>query len=225
MNKEKRAFQFDDLIDDFFAALETGDESKVLEDYIKDFPEFEIDLLEAAAYKRTVSEMPDHEYTKEEEESLDLRTRSIVQNILYKYRQNDPSQPQVAEEQKPDTLYEITDLYDEIKKIGFTDEDFFEKTRLSETVIDAFNSRQVRYDSIVRGAIHIMSDVLNLPVVAFENFLRKIPVLRAMHMKADKTPEFQAQMEFLKLIDTDPDLSEEDKNYWLQQPTIEDEQN
>ncbi len=46
MKKETRVFQFDDLINDFFAALEASDESQVLENYIKDFPEFEIEFLE-----------------------------------------------------------------------------------------------------------------------------------------------------------------------------------
>ena len=87
MNEEKKVVQFDDLINDFFADLETDDENQVLENYIEDFPEFEIELLEAAAYKRTVSEIPEREYSQEEEEKLTLRTNSIVQNILYKYRQ------------------------------------------------------------------------------------------------------------------------------------------
>ena len=224
MKREKKAFQFEDLINDFFLALETGSEKDVLEEYIGEFPEFEIDLLEAAAYKRTVSEMPEHEYTKEEEESLNLRTQSAIQNSLYKFRQSDSSLQESPDRAAEDTVLPIMDLYEEIEKSGFTVEDFYKKAKLSETVVECFNSSQVRYGSIVRGAIQIMSEILSVPAAAFDDFLKRLPAHKPTHWKADEAPRFADQMEFLELIEFDPDLTPEEKSFWLNQPTIDDEE-
>jgi hypothetical protein len=223
MKKENEAVQFDDLINDFYEDLESGDEREVLESYIEDFPEFEIDFIEAAAYKRIDSEVPDHEYTKEEEESLDLRIQSAIQNSLYKYRLKASSMSEPVVDEADDTILEIIDLYDEIKKNRFTEEEFYKKTKLSETVVEAFNNRQVRYGSIVRGAIQIISETLNIPVIAFESFIKKVPVIKPTHMKASRAPQFHAQMEFLELIEYDPDLGPDEKRFWMSQPTIDDE--
>ena len=146
MNNSNTAFQFDDLINDFFADLETGDENQVLENYIKDFPEFEADLIEAAAYKRTVSEVPEREYSKEEEEALNLRTSSIVQNLLYKYRLTDSVTQVKMQEAKE--ISPLLDLKAEIKQRGFTVKTFARAAGLSETIIDAFHTREVLFSSI-----------------------------------------------------------------------------
>lgn len=221
MNKEKKVFQFDDLINDFFASLEAGDESQVLENYIKDFPEFEIELLEAAVYKRTVSEIPEYEYSQEEEEKLTLRTNSVVQNLLYKYRQNDLAAQAVTE--KADDIAPIVNLFDEIKSKGFTIKAFAKKARLPETVIEAFNTREVRVGSIVRQAIKNVASVLLVPVQIVDDYVAKFANPEPMHARADESPRFNTQMEFLELIATDPDLSEEDKLYWLAQRPQKDE--
>lgn len=221
MNEEKKDFQFDDLINDFFADLETGDENQVLENYIKDFPEFEIELLEAAAYKRTVSEIPEFEYSQEEEEKLTLRTNSIVQNILYKHRQTDLSVK--AEIINSDYFAPIESLFGEIERRGFTVKTFGKKARLPETVIEAFNTREVRVGSIVRQAIKNMAAVLMVPVQIVDDYVSKFANPDPMHARADEAPRFNTQMEFLELIATDPDLSDEDKQYWLSQKPQEEE--
>lgn len=222
MNKEKKAFQFDDLINDFFASLEAGDESQVLENYIKDFPEFEIEFLEAAAYKRTVSEIPEYEYSQQEEEKLTLRTNSVVQNLLYKYRQADSTGQ--AETEKVDDIAQIDSLFGEIERKGFTLKTFAKKTRLPETVIVALNTREVRVGSIVRQAIKNVASVLMLPVQIIDDYVSKFANPEPMHARADESPTFSSQMEFLELIETDPDIEDNDKQYWLAQKPQENEQ-
>ena len=224
MNKEKKAIQFDDLIDDFFASLETGDESRVLENYVRDYPQFETDLLEAAAYKRTVSEIPEREYSKEEEEKLTLRTNSIVQNLLYKYRQSDPAK-QALKEKIDDVAVAppIIDLIEEIERKGFTTKTFARAVRLPEDVIDVFNTREVRYGSIVRQAIKNVAAALGFPEINIDNYLLLNANPPPMYAKADEPPRFVSQMEFLEIIEYDPDLSDDDKQYWLSQKPQEDE--
>lgn len=215
MNNNKTAFQFDDLLNDFFAELETGDESRILEEYIRDFPEFEADLIEAAAYKRTVSELPEREYSKEEEESLNLRTSSIVQNLLYKYRLND-SANQAQTEEVADIL-PLVDLKAEIKQKGFTVKSFAKAAGLSETIIDAFHTKEVLFSSIKRKAIENVASVLGLPILVVKNYLQLNATPELSHLKADEPPCFSSKMDFSELIATDPDLTDDEKKYWLEQ--------
>ena len=223
MNKEKKAYQFDDLINDFFAALEAGDENRVLEKFIRDFPEFEIDFIEAAAYKRTVSEMPEREYSKEEEEKLTLRTQSVVQNLLYKYRRNDAAEQSLTNKVDDVVIEPIVDLAEEIERKGFTTKTFARAARLPEDIIDSFNTREVRYGSIVRQAIKNVAAILRVPIQIIDDYLLQAANPSRMHAKADEPPRFASQMEFLEIIKYDPDLSDEDKQYWLtQKPQEED---
>lgn len=215
MKKEKKEFQFDDLINDFFAELEAGDERQVLENFIRDFPEFEIDLIEAAVYKRTVSEIPEREYSQEEEEKLTLRTNSIVQNILYKYRLSDSAAQ--AQTQEVDKFSPLVDLKAEIKRKGFTVKTFARAAGLSETIIDAFHTREVLYSSIKRQAIENVATALGYPFEIIRNFLRLNAVPEPLHLKADEPPRFSSQMDFSELIATDPDMTEDEKKYWLEQ--------
>lgn len=215
MNKEKKAFQFDDLINDFFAALEVGDEKQVLENFIRDFPEFEFDLIEAAAYKRTISETPEREYSKEEEERLTLRTNSVVQNLLYKYRQSD--QAAQARTEKVDEALPLVDLKAEIKRKGFTVKSFARAAGLSETIIDAFHTREVLFASIKRKAIENVATVLGYPFEIVRNFLRLNAVPEPSHLKADEPLRFSSQMDFSELVATDPDMTDDEKRYWLDQ--------
>jgi len=215
MKKEKKAFQFDDLINDFFAELEAGDERQVLEKFIRDFPEFESEFIEAAAYKRTVSEIPEREYSQEEEEKLTLRTNSVVQNILYKYRLND-SAIQVLT-QKVDEISPLVDLKAEIKRKGFTVKSFARAAGLSETIIDAFHTREVLFASIKRKAIENVAATLGYPFEIVRNFLRLNAVPELSHLKADEPPRFSSQMDFSELVATDPDMTNDEKKYWLDQ--------
>ncbi|HRH43431.1 MAG TPA: hypothetical protein PKY82_17505 [Pyrinomonadaceae bacterium] len=215
MNEEKKVFQFDDLINDFFADLETGDENQVLGNYIKDFPEFEIELMEAAAYKRTVSELPERQYSKEEEELLNLRTSSIVQNLLYKYRLTDSVTQ--AQTQKAEEISPLLDLKAEIKQRGFTVKTFAHAAGLSETIIDAFHTREVLFSSIKRQAIENVATALGYPFELVRNFLRLNAVPEPSHLRADEPPRFSSQMDFSELIATDPDMTDDEKKYWLEQ--------
>lgn len=221
MNNNTKAFRFDDLINDFFADLETGDATQVLENYIRDFPEFEDELIEAAAYQRTVAELPEREYSREEEESLNLRTNSIVQNLLYKYRLNDSANR--AEVERRGEISPISNLVEEIQRKGFTVETFARAVRLPEDVIEAFNTREVRFGSIVRRAIKNVASALGLTESDIDNYLLLVANPQLTHLKADESPQFASQMEFLEIIRYDPDFSDEDKQYWLSQKPQEEE--
>lgn len=221
MKKREEGKEIDNLINEFFASLEFGDENEVLKEYITRYPEHAQVFFEAASYEKMVKEMPKQEYSKEQEDSLNLRAQSVVQNLLYKFNQDNSATGQESE--KVEHITPIVNLFDEIKRKGFTVKTFAKKTRLPETVIEALNTREVRVGSIVRQAIKNVASVLMVPVQIVDDYVAKIANPQPMHARADESPRFSSQMEFLELIATDPDIEEEDKQYWLAQKPQEDE--
>jgi hypothetical protein len=215
MKKREEEKEIDNLINEFFASLEFGDENEVLKEYITRYPEHAQVFFEAASYEKMVKEMPKQEYGKEQEDTLNLRAQSVVQNLLYKFRQDNSAIGQESE--KAEDIAPIVNLFDEIKRKGFTVKSFAKKARLPETVIEAFNTREVRFGSITRQAIKNVALSLGRSAQDVGNYLSQAANPQPMHARADESPRFSSQMEFLELIATDPDIEDDDKQYWLAQ--------
>ena len=221
MKKREEGKELDNLINEFFASLEFGDENEVLKEYITRYPEHAQVFFEASSYEKMVREMPKQKYSKEQEDTLNLRAQSVVQNLLYEFRQDNSVAEQKLE--KAEDIAPIVDLFDKINSKGFTLKTFAKKTRLPETVIEALNTREVRVGSIVRQAIKNIASALMVPVQIVDDYVSKIANPQRMHARADESPRFSSQMEFLELIATDPDIEDDDKQYWLAQKPQEDE--
>jgi len=221
MKKREEGKEIDNLINEFFASLEFSDENEVLKEYITRYPEHAQLFFEAVSYENMVKEMPKQEYNKEQEDTFNLRAQSVVQNLLYKLRQDNSATGQESEQ--AEDITPIVNLFDEIKRKGFTVKTFAKKTRLPETVIEALNTREVRVGSIVRQAIKNVASVLMLPVQIVDDYISKFANPEPMHARADESPQFSSQMEFLELIATDPDIEDDDKQYWLAQKPQEGE--
>jgi transcriptional regulator with XRE-family HTH domain len=215
MKKREEEKEIDNLINEFFASLELGDENEVLKEYITRHPEHAQVFFEAASYERMVKEMPKQEYSKEQEDTLNLRAQSVVQNLLYKYLQ-DNSVAQAATE-KVDEIAPLVDLKGEIQRKGFTIKSFARAAGLSETIIEAFHTREVLFASIKRKAIENVATTLGYPFEIIKNYFLLGAMPEPSHLKADETPRFSSQMDFSELVATDPDMTENEKKYWLDQ--------
>ena len=74
-----------------------------------------------------------------------------------------------------------------------------------------------------RPRLSVRRSHLNLNVQIVDDYVAKIANPQWMHARADESPRFSSQMEFLELIATDPDIEDDDKQYWLAQKPQEDE--
>lgn len=214
MKKREEGRELDNLIDEFFASLEFGDENEVLKEYAARYPEHAQMFFEAASYEKTVREMPKREYSKEQEDMLNLRAQSVVQNLLYHRQKKDSA---IKTQENIENSEPIISLFDDIKRKGFTVKTFAPVAWLPETVIEAFNTREVKYSSIPSQAIKNVASALGRSIKDVSDYLLKFANPAPMHARADESPEFSSQMDFFELIDTDPDISEKDKQYWMSQ--------
>jgi len=76
--------RLDHVFDLYLASVEANEDS--LNELIARFPTYEIELREFAAFIKIDEALPDRDYTEQEEQLLNARTISIVQNALYNSR-------------------------------------------------------------------------------------------------------------------------------------------
>ena len=119
MKSTKVNILLDDVLDYYLTATEeTGKD--VLEEVVRLYPQYELELRELAADQKIFGRISPREYMAEEEQSLTMRAVSVVQNLLYQQRQ----------EKAPETTIEeaFTGLRDEVEKRYASSEEFYEKT-------------------------------------------------------------------------------------------------
>jgi hypothetical protein len=208
MKNTKEKISLDDVLDYYLTSTEeTGKD--VLEEVVRLYPQYELELRELAANQKIFGRISPREYTDEEEQSLTIRAVSVVQSLLYQQRQ----------EKASDTITEeaFTGLRDEIEKRYASAEEFYEKTWLSEGIIWTLDDRQVRFKSIPQKAIENIANALGRFVSTISKCLQGEMLVAPSHYKAEQAPEVSGRCDFSDLVRMDPDLSEERKEFWLSQ--------
>lgn len=215
MKTRKEDITLDDVLDLYQASCERSG-MDVLADCIAEFPQFENELKEFSAYRKMVAKIPPSQYTEEEEKSLAGRGVSVVQNLLYDQRQKRDA-AMVSDEA-------ISGILDEIDRQHATIELVVEKTGLSEGIIWTLDRRQIRYETIPLKVIERIAFALGKLVSTIKRFLQGAVRIAPSHYKADKVPEAVRLYDFGEIVQMDPDLTGEQKEYWLSQARIDPEQ-
>ena len=86
MKTEGDQERLDHIFDLYLASVEANEDS--LDELIARFPSYEEELREFAAFVKIDELLPDRNYTEQEEQHLNSRTISIVQNALYNSRRS-----------------------------------------------------------------------------------------------------------------------------------------
>jgi len=211
MNNKGDAIKVDDVLDLYLmSSEETGTDT--LTEMIERFPQYEDELREIAAFKKIDDLIPDREYTDEEEQVVNARAVSIVQNLLYQKRQENASAKKVEA---------FSGLRDEIESQYSNPDDFYQKVGLSEGIIWALDACQVIFQTIPRKAIENIANALGKLFSTVATYLRGEMQMASSHCKAEQAPESAGKCTFSELMEMDDDLTEEQKAYWRAQPTIE----
>ncbi len=210
MNNKGDVITLDDVLNFYLASTEKVG-TDTLTEMIERYPQYEDELREFAALRRISAKLPDREYTEEEEDLLKARAVSIVQNLLYQKRQEGAS---------ADKSEALSSLRDEIDSQYASPEEFYQKTGLSEGIIWTLDLRQVTFETISRKAIENIADALGKSFCAVVRYLRGKMRITPSHYKAGRAPEAASQCDFSMLVGIDEDLTEEQKEYWLAQPSI-----
>ncbi len=206
MKNRRDNMSLDDVLDYYLTSTaETGRD--ILEEIVRLYPQYELELRELAADQKIFGRISPHEYTAEEEQLLTMRAVSVVQNLLYQQRQEKASDA---------TNEEIfTGVRDEIEKRYASAEEFYEKTWLSEGIIWTLDDRQVHFASVPQKVIENIANALGRFVSTISEYLQGEMLVAPSHYKAEHAPKASGLCDFSELVRMDPDLSEERKEFWL----------
>jgi hypothetical protein len=194
--KEKEKMSLEDVIDAYIASITDSDEAS-LPILIESYPQYSDELKEVAAFYEIYKKVPECLYTADEELTLSTRAASVVQNVLYKAREQDAS----AEE-------EFTGLIDEAEKLTMSPEQLAEATELSTPIIFTLDRRQVRYESIPSKAIDNLARALGRVVKTIKAYLQGEMRLQPAHYLSESAPTAARLQEFSTLVEIDPELGE-----------------
>jgi hypothetical protein len=83
--KKEQHISLEDVIDAYVASsYESGEDT--LEVWIDAYPQHASELRDFAAHYKLFQHLPERTYTAEEEDLINTRVASVVQNLLYKQR-------------------------------------------------------------------------------------------------------------------------------------------
>lgn len=199
--REKEQINLDDVIQAYMAsATDSGEDT--LEEWIGRYPQYERELREFAAYWKMFGRLPARDYSVEEEGGLVARAASVVQNILHEQREiSSAAQP-------------LSSLVDEAERQHMSLDQFAEAAEMSVPMIVMLDRRQVCYESIPRKAVESIAGALRTLVAAVDAYLKGAMQLAPAHYHSDEPPKAAGQYDFSYVVEIDPDLSDEQKEWW-----------
>lgn len=201
----------DDVLD-YYQLLSEGTDTDALTKMIDRYPQYENELREFAMFRKFSARLPEREYTEEEEQLLNARAVSVVQNLLYRNRQENAS---------AESVEAFSGIRNEIESQYSSPDEFYQKVGLSEGIIWALDACQVIFQTIPRKAIENIANALEKLFSTVATYLRGEMQMASSHCKAEQAPESAGKCTFSELMEMDDDLTEEQKAYWRAQPTIE----
>lgn len=207
--KEQEKMRLEDVIDAYIASTTDSDENS-LPQLIELYPQYADDLKEVAAFYEIYKNLPERRYTADEELTLSTRAASVVQNVLYK-----------AREQVANVEAEFTGLLDEAEKLTMSPEQLAEATELSTPIIFMLDRCQVRYESIPSKAIDNLARALGRVVKTIRSYLQGEMRPQPAHYLSERAPTAASLQEFSTLVEIDPELGEPEhealREEWLRQ--------
>jgi hypothetical protein len=201
----------DDVLD-YYQLLSEEADTDALTKMIERYPQYESELREFDMFRKFSARLPECEYTEEEEQLLNARAVSVVQNLLYQNRQENASAKSVEA---------FSGLRDEIESQYSNPNEFYQKVGLSEGIIWALDACQVIFQTIPRKAIENIANALGKLFSTVTTYLRGEMQMASSHCKAEQAPEAAGKCTFSELMEMDDDLTEEQKTYWRMQTAIE----
>lgn len=201
--KEKEQINLDDVIQAYMAsATDSGEDT--LGEWIGRYPQYERELRDFAAYWRMFGRLPARDYNVEEEDALVARAASVVQNILHEQREISSAAHQP-----------LSSLVDEAERQHMSLDQFAEAAEMSVPMIVMLDRRQVRYESIPRKAVESIAGALSTLIAAVDAYLKGAMQLAPAHYRSEEPPKVSSQYDFSYVVEIDPDLSDEQKEWWL----------
>jgi hypothetical protein len=92
---------------------------------------------------------------------------------------------------------------------------FAEAAGMSVPMVVMLDRRQVRYESIPRKAVESLAGALRKLIAVVDSYLKGDMQLAPAHYLSDEAPKAAGLYDFSYVVEIDPDLNDEQKDWWL----------
>jgi len=193
----------EDVLDALVASAGTPSASSP-EQWIRDYPQFERELVDFIASWTIMNSASPKEPSGPEADALVLRGMSIVQNLLHEM-----SSP-------PDRGPAIDSLLGRAQSLGMSLKQFAGAVRLGQVLMRKLDRRLIRYPSIPKDLLARLSATLECQEDDVSLYLQQAPTLAtSARYRADSTPTLADPQDFDTAVRSDPTMAEEDRSHWL----------
>ena len=206
MNQQPEREQFEDILYSLLE-LDPNPNYHVLNEWIRQYPYYEQELIEFASARNMLSALPEAVIPSSHKENLARFGRDLFQSLIGQ------QQTEISTEQPA-----IESLLSLGKSVGLTILDIASRTRLSVPLVRKLDRRLIKSTSIPRVAIESIAQLLGQEVNAIIQYLQKNPTLaQGASYRSDQTPTIAEAEDFATAVKNDRMLSEQEREYWLAQ--------
>lgn len=206
--------EVNDILNEFLTAFETLDEDALVQ-YLNEYPDLADSLHEHAGMMRMFTLVPEAELSQEEESRQDLRTASVVQNVLYQMNSR-PALKTDGAASEP-----IASIKDELEAKGYTYKSAAAAAGVSDLILNKFDKRTILPESIPRSFYEMVAGLIKRAVEEVHSYARQPTAVGGGHYKASSAPIISKQADFFELVKWDPDMDDAAKLYWLSQTPLD----
>jgi transcriptional regulator with XRE-family HTH domain len=203
MSEKNQKIELSDVLDEILLSGEELTAAEIFR-WTKEFPQFEIEIMEFAAVQAVEKYVPDLD-------ELPATAREVSAGRLERVREI--VQQAVKTRESDETVESLNAL---AKKQGLRFPELAQKVGLSIPLLANLEQRFVRFASIPEEVFGRLASVLEVSAEAVRNYLRMPPEMTAeASFKAKDKPEKPEQEDFFVLVGRDLRLTPEQKQELL----------
>ncbi len=202
MNKPVRRISLDEVLDAYMTEA-AAPQADILAEWIRRYPQFERELMEFAVAWAQTEWMPKANGPEVDNERLVLRGMSIVRNLLHEQRV-----AQVHTSKNVESLVRVGAA----KEISL--DTLATRTRLSPALVRKLDLGRIasvpsRVIAALAEVVGVDHQTVGVRVRAPQQFATR------GKFRANEAPTLGERQDFFAAVCEDPEMTEEDKAYWL----------
>lgn len=198
----------DQVVEAYLEACEIPSR-ETLSEWAHRYPKFERELMDITVAWIQMRTFPPAEPSHPESDDRSIQGgMSIVRKLL--------DDEQARSDGQPSQIRPIRALFTEASRRRLSQVQFASLLSFTTSILEKINYHLVQYESIPLHLIEAIADVLELDKLSVVAFLQRPAVIpQGAQFKSRQVPQVKPQEDFFDLIRTDPDLTEEQRKYWL----------
>ncbi|REJ76220.1 MAG: hypothetical protein DWQ47_11440 [Acidobacteria bacterium] len=196
-----RPESLEEVLEGYAVETPKGNDPEVLQEWIREYPEFADELMDFAATRSRIDHMPDPVLSPEDEGAARSRGAAAMKSVLGELADRESSR--------------ISDLIKTAEEKGLDRTVLAMKLDMSVTFLLKLNRRAIKAASIPQGLVEKISTELGVAAESVRTYFELPQRAAGSEFKASDRPESPDQEDFAKAVELDLHLSPGQKDSLL----------